>query len=70
MSALERAIKIAGSQGLLARAIGRRQSDVWYWLHKRNACVPAEVCELIEKATGVPREELRPDLWPKERRAS
>lgn len=62
MEALRKAIEIAGSQAELARRIGKRQGHVWAWLN-RDGRVPAEVCRLIEQATGVPRHELRPDIF-------
>jgi DNA-binding transcriptional regulator YdaS (Cro superfamily) len=61
--ALARAIKAAGGQAALAAAIGVRQSHVSYWLHKSETGVPAERVVDIERATGVKRHELRPDLF-------
>jgi len=51
---------IASGGGLvkLARAVGLKHSSVWAW--KR---VPAEHAKAVEQATGIPRHELRPDLW-------
>ncbi len=65
MNALERAIEKAGSQSALARAIGgkTKQQHVSYWLRESKGVVPPTYCEAIELATGVPRHELRPDLW-------
>ncbi len=62
--ALRRAIANAGSQTALATKIGKTQSHVSKWL-ERNA-VPADVVLAIENATGVPRHELRPDIFPDE----
>lgn len=45
----------------LARLIGVNKSSVTLWGLRR---VPAERVLEIEKATGVPRHELRPDLYP------
>lgn len=61
---LERACAIAGSQIELGRMIGKSQSFIWYWLERAKDGVPAKYCSAIERATGVPRHELRPDLWP------
>ena len=61
---LQRACEIAGSQKLLADKIGTTQSQVSYWLVKAKKGVPAEFCVPIEAATGVPRHELRPDIYP------
>jgi DNA-binding transcriptional regulator YdaS (Cro superfamily) len=63
--ALKRACKIAGGQKPLATKIGTTQSQVWYWLKRSKRGVAAEFVLSIERATGVPRHELRPDLYPK-----
>lgn len=60
---------VAGGQKPLADRIGTTQSQVWYWLTRSKRGVPAEFVLPIEQATGVPRSELRPDLWPAEARA-
>ncbi len=60
---LEKAIKVAGSQNALAEMLGVRQSHISNWLN-RDERVPAERVLSIEAATGVPRHELRPDLYP------
>lgn len=64
--ALKRACELAGGQKQLADRIGTSQSQVWYWLARSKKGVPAEFVLPIEQATGVPRSELRPDLWPAE----
>ncbi len=64
--ALRRACEVAGGQKPLADRIGTTQSQVWYWLERSKKGVPAEFVLPIEQATGVPRGELRPDLWPAE----
>lgn len=73
---LQKAIERAGGQAALARGLSAlakelraprklvRQSDVWYWLTRRKHGVPAEWCATIERATGVPVHELRPDIFP------
>ncbi len=63
LAALERAISVAGGQSALARKIGKSQGHVWHWL-KVAKRVPAEAVLAIEEATGVPRHELRPDVYP------
>lgn len=60
MDALDRAIEIAGGQKALGAACGVWQSAVSNW--KVRGSVPAEYCPLIERATGVRCEELRPDV--------
>lgn len=64
ITALERAIEIAGGQSALADKIGGKikQGHVWWWL-KESGRVPAEHCIAIENATGVTRYELRPDVF-------
>ena len=57
---LQRAIKAAGGLTKLAAAIGRPKQTVWMWANRRRA--PAKDCPKIEAATGVPCEELRPDI--------
>lgn len=64
--ALQRAIDLVpGGQSGLARCIGVKQGHVWYWLNRRSGQAPADVCRLIEAATGgrVTRYELRPDVF-------
>ena len=55
---LSRAIRAAGSQGALARLIGLSPSVVSRW--KR---IPAHQLVAVERASGVPREMLRPELY-------
>lgn len=62
--ALRRACEIAGGQKPLADLIGTTQSQVWYWLERSKRGVPAEFVLSIERKTGVPRTDLRPDLYP------
>jgi DNA-binding transcriptional regulator YdaS (Cro superfamily) len=76
VSPIEKAIRAANGQTELARLLsahlGRpvRQGNVWSWLN-RTKRVPAEFALPIEIVTGgkVTRHELRPDLYPIERRA-
>ena len=68
--ALEAAIDRAGGQVAFSKAIGVRQSLVWYWLKRSKRGIPAEHLLKIEAVTGIPRHELRPDLYPPERAAS
>ena len=63
--ALRRACKLAGGQKPLADKIGTTQSQVWYWLERSKKGVPAEFVLPIERATGVSRHEMRPDLYPR-----
>ncbi|WP_186420438.1 Cro/CI family transcriptional regulator [Bosea sp. CS1GBMeth4] len=59
--ALERAIGAAGGVRALARAVGVSQPAISSW--KR---VPADRVLSVEASTGIPRSELRPDLYPAE----
>ena len=61
--AVDRAIEIAGGQLKLAKAIGSAQQTISFWKTKAAAKVPAERCVAIEAATGVLRQELRPDIF-------
>jgi DNA-binding transcriptional regulator YdaS (Cro superfamily) len=54
---LRQAIDAVGSVHKLARALGIRQQSLWKWRE-----VPTERILDVERATGIPREELRPDL--------
>ncbi|MBJ2282469.1 helix-turn-helix domain-containing protein [Pseudomonas sp. MF6767] len=60
---LERAILAAGSGKALAGLLGVTPMAVSYW---KARGVPARHALSIEKATGVSRHELRPDLYPVE----
>lgn len=55
---LDRAIGAAGGVAELARKIGISQPSVSNWSR-----VPAQRVIAVESATGVPRRELRPDLY-------
>lgn len=60
MNGLERAIGIAGGVTALASAVGAAASAPSMW--RSRGKVPAEWCPSIERATGVPCEEIRPDV--------
>lgn len=59
MTAIDRAIQIAGSQADLARALRVLPQHLTNW---RKRGIPAERCPDIERATGLRCEEQRPDL--------
>lgn len=68
VDALNRAIKLAGGQSSLADKLplssgGKpvSQARVSYWVN-RDKKAPTELCPDIEALTGVPCEELRPDV--------
>lgn len=62
MTALERAAKVAGSLAKLGTLIGVSPSTPGNWKHEGRP-IPPEHCVAIEKATGVTRQDLRPDDW-------
>jgi DNA-binding transcriptional regulator YdaS (Cro superfamily) len=57
--ALQRAIKSAGGYTALAKLIGVSRPAVARW-----SVVPPLRVLAVEQASGVPRRELRPDLYP------
>ena len=57
---VELAIAKAGGMRALARALGINYQSIQAWKK-----IPAERLIDIEEATGVPREQLRPDLYAK-----
>jgi len=61
-TALAQAVRAAGSQSAFGRLVGKRQSTVREWLMTDR--LPAEHVLAIEAATGVPKERLRPDIYP------
>lgn len=58
---LQLAIERAGSIAALARALGINRQAVSSWDQ-----IPLERVPAVESATGVPRQQLRPDFWPQE----
>jgi DNA-binding transcriptional regulator YdaS (Cro superfamily) len=58
--ALTQAIKIAGGYRALARAIGTSHQTISKWRRR----VPAERVLAVERATGISRRLLRPDVYP------
>ncbi|PVX30948.1 transcriptional regulator [Sphingomonas pokkalii] len=62
-TALRLATEVAGSQSAMARICAVSQAAVWKWLTKGKR-LPAEHVLSVERATGVSRSLLRPDLYP------
>ncbi|GGA80662.1 hypothetical protein GCM10011369_23260 [Neiella marina] len=60
---LQRAVAICGGQKPLGIKVGKSQAQVSLWLN-RDKKAPANMVLKIEAATGVPRHELRPDIYP------
>lgn len=58
----DRAVEAAGGASRLAEKLGVTRSAVSQWRE-----IPAERVHEVESLTGVPRSELRPDLYPPER---
>lgn len=61
--ALREAIKQAGSLSELARRTGMSRQRLHHMIQKAKQASPAAVIP-IERATGVSRSRLRPDLYP------
>lgn len=61
MDVFDRLFESAGGATALAERLGIRQSVVSNW--KARGRIPAERVVEVETATGIPREELRPDLF-------
>jgi len=61
LPSLEAAIKAAGGTSALATVVGLGQSAISNWRARGTAPDPS-YCPAIERATGVPVEELRPDV--------
>lgn len=53
--------RAGGSQAALGKLIGVTQQTISNWLKSKTA---AEYVLAIERATGVPRHRLRPDIYP------
>ncbi len=62
MMHIKEIIKKAGGGVKLAKKIGIYHSAVYRWKH-----IPVQRLSDVEKITGIPREELRPDIFLKER---
>lgn len=60
--ALRRAIEQAGGIAKLASALGLHRSAPSGWL--RTRLPPRKVLD-VERVTGVPRHDLRPDIYPR-----
>jgi DNA-binding transcriptional regulator YdaS (Cro superfamily) len=54
-----------GSQGALAQIVGVTQQSVSEWCIKNKAIPPRHVLK-VEAATGIPKEDLRPDIYPRD----
>ncbi len=61
------AIEAAGNMSKLARLIGVTPQTVQKWNERGR--VPAERVLQVERATGIARHKLRPDLYPSDEAA-
>ena len=59
LQVIKDAAEKAGGLSKLAASLGVRHQTFYSWSR-----VPAERAVDIERLTGIPRHELRPDLWP------
>jgi DNA-binding transcriptional regulator YdaS (Cro superfamily) len=60
--ALRAGVEIIGGQAATARLLGCSQPTVWRWLAKEKS-LPAEHVLTFERATGIPRDQIRPDIY-------
>jgi DNA-binding transcriptional regulator YdaS (Cro superfamily) len=58
----KKAVKQAGGGAKLATALNLKRQAVYQWQR-----IPADHVNTVERITGIPRHELRPDLYPRER---
>jgi len=65
LSALQLAVVKAGSNAKLAEICGVSTTAVWQWVTRMKR-IPADYVLRVEAATGVRREDLRPDIYPPE----
>ncbi|NHN85778.1 hypothetical protein GOB93_14165 [Acetobacter musti] len=55
---IKRAAEAVGGVNALARALGIKSPSIYSWKK-----IPPQRVSAVEAATGIPREELRPDLF-------
>ena len=63
---LDRAIDALGSMSALAAAVGTSRQNI-SGMRKRGGQLTPQYVIRVEQATGIPRHELRPDLYPRDR---
>lgn len=63
------AVQIAGGQTEFGKLVGCTQGNIWQLLKKKSS-LPAQYVLKAENGTGVSRHDLRPDLYPRERKAA
>ncbi|RMB26232.1 YdaS antitoxin of YdaST toxin-antitoxin system [Sphingomonas sp. PP-F2F-G114-C0414] len=62
-ASLKTAVLKLGSQSAFARLCGVSQTAVWKWLQSAKR-LPAEHVLKVERATGISKHLLRPDIYP------
>ena len=62
LEAVKKAVEVAGGQTALGNLVGVSQGHIWSWLNRSRKCPPEKVLQ-VERATGVSRHELRPDIY-------
>jgi DNA-binding transcriptional regulator YdaS (Cro superfamily) len=63
IAALRRAIALKKNQEAFGALFGKSQQLVSYWISSGQG-LPSEFVLSAEAATGIPRWELRPDIYP------
>ena len=63
---IEKAVRLAGHQSALARAVNVSPQAVQQWVESGRVSHKKVID--VERATGVSRAELRPDLYPEEQK--
>lgn len=61
-------VDAGGGLGPVAEKVGVRYQAIQQWLKRGK--VPAERVIAMEQATGISRHELRPDIYPDDRKAA
>ncbi len=59
---LAAAVRAAGSQSAFGRIVSKKQSTIYQWLIDGRE-LPAELVQIVSVATGIPKEQLRPDIF-------
>ena len=63
---IEKAVRLAGNQSALARAVNVSPQAVQQWVESGRVSHKKVID--VARATGVSRAELRPDLYPEEQK--
>lgn len=65
MDALSKVIRAVGTSAELARVCRQFPQTITRW--KKKGAIPVHHCPAVEEATGIPCEELRPDVdWERD----